>query len=68
MKTLRNKSSAPTEQRTGAETLRVLLADKMPSEQPEPIEKTKKHIILYLREGLKGVERNWRPLQTGGKY
>ena len=59
MKTLRNKSSATAEQRTGAETLRVLLADEMPSEQPEPIEETKKHIILYLREGLRGVERNW---------
>ena len=59
MRTLRNKSSAPTEQRTGAQTLKILLADEMPSEQPEPIGETEKHIVLYLREGLKGVERNW---------
>ncbi len=59
MRTLRNRSSESTEQRTGAQTLRVLLEDEMPLEQPEPIEETKEHIILYLREGLRGIERNW---------
>ncbi len=59
MRTLRSKSSASTEQRTGAQTLKILLSDEMPSEQPEPIGETEKHIVLYLREGLKGVERNW---------
>ncbi len=54
MKTLRNKPPASTEQRTGAQTLKLLLADEISAKTPKDA-----RIILYLCDGMKGAERNW---------